>query len=96
MAVVECGARTPAGTQVIVQIGLLLRQAELQPFGEHLMMAIAQCPIGGLRPENPQKFFVTVSAGGRVPQRCQEGQAPKNGWYLRERFAPEHGCGRPH
>ena len=60
------------------------------------MVAVAQSPIRGLGPENPQKFFVTVSAGGRVPQRCQEGQAAKNGWYLRERLAPEHGRGRPH
>ena len=60
------------------------------------MVAIAQRPVRGLRADDAQKFIVMVPAGGRISQRCQEGQASKNSWYLGERFAPEHGYGRSH
>jgi hypothetical protein len=36
--------------QVVIQVGLLLREAEPQPLRENLMMAVTKTTVGVLRP----------------------------------------------
>jgi len=60
--VIERLARSSGRVQVFIQVGLLLRQAEAQPFGEYLMVAVAQSTVGLLRTQNPQQGVVTVSS----------------------------------
>lgn len=83
VAVIESFSRSTDRSQKIIQVRLLLRQAESQPLGENLMMAVAQSPVRILRSQHSEQHVMAVSPGGSVPERCQVDEAAKYGRHLR-------------
>jgi hypothetical protein len=55
----------PGCHQVLIEVGFLLCQAEAQPFGKDLMMAVAEGAVGDLTAHDLGKRRVSIAAAER-------------------------------
>jgi hypothetical protein len=78
--------------KVVVQVGLLRGEAEVQPFGKNLVMTVPQRGIGNFAADDFQQGRMRVPAGQAVAQRCQENQASEMRRDARQRLPPQFGC----
>jgi hypothetical protein len=53
----------PGDAQVFIQVRLLFRQAEPQPFREYLVVAVAKGAVRVFRSQKPHPCFVAIFAG---------------------------------
>jgi hypothetical protein len=75
--------RVAGDPQVLIEVRLLFRKAESQPFREDLMVTVAKCAVSVFRPQNPRQGLVMVSTACPVAKRCQKNQTAEYGRYLK-------------
>jgi len=73
---------------ILVEVRLLFRQAERDPLGKSLMMAVAQGPVSIFRAQQGTQGNLKVTIGGRISQRRQIDEPPENSGNLRKRPTP--------
>jgi hypothetical protein len=80
---------------ILVQVGLLLGQAEGDPLGKHLGVAMDQRPVG-IAPANQLiQSRMRIPAGAWVAQLSQVRKAPEDGRNPRQNLAPGSRSGTP-
>jgi len=67
----------PRRPQILVQIVLLIGQIEAQPFGENLVVIVAECAIGDLPSGGLDQRGMGVQPGLPVAQGAEENQPSK-------------------
>jgi hypothetical protein len=78
----------PRCHQILIEVGFLLGQSKAQPFGEDLVMAVAESAIGDLSAHDLGERRVSIAAGERIAKGGQKDEAAEVGWNSRERLPP--------